>query len=126
MKISGKNIIELVAATLFVLVGTAITYSQLESLVEFWNAQTFWNFALIVCWGIVAFGYYHQGWVIGIKKNSSGVSIILPISVFIVQCILFVKGVFYKDTSLIIGALMVNSGVTFAIYRIYSYRNNLP
>ena len=78
---------------------------------------------MVVCWGIVAVGYYHQGWLIHLRKSSQGVSAFLPIAVFLVQCILFVKGIYYHDWALIFGAVTVNSGVVFDLYQIWKVRN---
>lgn len=72
----------------------------------------------MICWTIVALGYYHQGWLLSTGKNPNGVSQILPIAVFFVQCILFVKGIYYHDWSLIYGALIVNSGVAYSLYHL--------
>ena len=88
----------------------------------FWNAQSIWSALLIVGWVIVALGYYHQGWMVQKSKSSKNVSIVLPVAVFVVQCVLFVKGIYYSDRSLIIGALLVNSGVVFSVYQILKMR----
>jgi|SRR3989338_6284278 len=117
-----KLIWELVVATLFVFVSTYFVYSYLASDTFFWNAQILWSIALALCWVIVATGYYHQGWMVHKKHSAENVSIILPIAVFCVQLILFVKGIFYHDWSLIFGAVVVNSGVLFSLYQIIKTR----
>ena len=55
-------------------------------------------------------------------RSDRNVSVLLPIVVFFVQCILFVKGVYYRDWSLVWGALVVNSGVVFSFYQIARVR----
>lgn len=125
-----KLFLEILIAILFVVGGTAIVYSHLSSISLFWNEQTTWSSILVLCWIVVAVGYVHQGWMVRTTKNSSNVSIVLPIAVFIVQCILFIKGIYYHDWSLIAGAIVVNSGVTFNLYQIAKTRmknkNNTP
>lgn len=74
-------------------------------------------------WVIVSLGYFHQGWLVHSGKNAEHVSIVLPVAVFSVQCILFVKGIFYGDWSLIYGAVIVNSGVVFSLYQIIKARH---
>lgn len=113
-----KLILEVVGSAALVLIPTYFVYKQLAPLPEFWNSQFAWSIALIICWMIVASGYYHQGWLVHKKHHADDVSIILPIAVFFVQCILFVKGIYYQDISLIIGAILVNSGVFFSLYHI--------
>lgn len=113
-----KIIAEVILTLAFVLVTTALIYKQLASANFFWDAQSFWNLGLIFCWTVVSAGYYHQGWLIKTRKSAAGLSVVLPTTVFFVQCILFVKGVYYGDPSLIIGALLVNSGVVFMLYQI--------
>jgi len=78
---------------------------------------------LALGWVIVSLGYYHQGWLVHKSKSAEHVSIVLPVAVFMVQCILFVKGIYYKDWSLILGAVMVNSGVVFSLYQIIKSRS---
>jgi len=112
---------EVVGSIALVLVPTYIVYKSLEGVGFFWNANTLWSVGLIICWLIVASGYYHQGWLVR-EHGSRGVSLVLPIAVFFVQCILFVKGVYYDDWSLIVGALVVNSGVLFSLYSIFKSR----
>ena len=114
--------LEILASLLVVAVLTVLTYSQLVRFDIFWNVQLFWSYALIVCWIIVAAGYYHQGWLVRRDHSATHVSIILPIAVFFVQCILFVKGIYFKDWSLVVGAVLVNSGVLFSIYNILKNR----
>lgn len=117
-----KLFLEILITFLFVAVGTALVYSRLSSVSFFWSEQTLWSFVLVLCWIVVAVGYFHQGWMIRVAKSSSHVSIVLPIAVFIVQCVLFVKGIYYHDWSLIAGAIIVNSGVTFNLYHIVKTR----
>lgn len=117
-----KLAFQVLISLLFVFVSTFFVYQNLESITRFWNAQFAWSVALIVCWIIVAGGYYHQGWIIRNRRGARDVSIVLPIAVFCVQCILFVKGIFYNDWSLILGALLVNSGVLFSLYHILKAR----
>lgn len=113
-----KLILEIVGSVALVLIPTYFVYKQFAPLPEFWNAQFAWSIALVICWIIVAAGYYHQGWLVHRTHYAEDVSIILPIAVFFVQCILFVKGIYYRDFSLIIGAILVNSGVFFSMYNI--------
>ncbi|MEK7535761.1 MAG: hypothetical protein AAB590_01965 [Patescibacteria group bacterium] len=110
--------LEFIGTLIFVLGGTYVAYKLIGGVGEFWSAQKFWNVALIICWLFVSAGYYHQGWKVHKRRDSSEVSLLLPVTVFIVQCILFVKGIYYHDWSLIAGAMMVNSGVVFSIYQI--------
>ncbi len=114
--------LEIIVGVAFVLAGTYIAYWFFSGDTLFWSAQQFWSAGLILCWCIVAGGYFHQGWVIHKAKSATHVSFILPIAVFIVQCILFVKGIYYHDWSLIVGALMVNAGVVFNLYQIFEFR----
>ena len=113
---------EVFLAILFVVGATLAVYNELAGVSSFWDAQFLWSIGLLVCWVIVSAGYFNQGFLVGKARTSSHVSLMLPTAVFIVQCILFVKGIFYRDWSLIIGAVMVNSGVTFSIYQILKYR----
>lgn len=113
---------EIVISVLSVLLATFIVYARLAPQTLFWNAQSIWSILLIVGWVIVALGYYHQGWMVHKSKSSKNVSTVLPVAVFVVQCVLFVKGIYYSDRSLIIGALLVNSGVVFSVYQILKMR----
>jgi len=117
-----KKIFEIILAVLFVSGGTFFAYSFLSDVPDFWNEQTIWSIILAAGWVIVALGYVHQGWLVHRDKSSDHVSILLPSIVFLVQCVLFVKGVHYDDWSLIAGAIMVNSGVIFNLIQIYKYR----
>jgi hypothetical protein len=114
--------LEILVSAFFVAFSTIFVYGRLAGYAVFWNAQFFWSFALAVGWVIVSLGYFHQGWLVHTGKSAEHVSIVLPIAVFIVQCILFVKGIFYSDWSLITGAVMVNSGVVFSLYQILKVR----
>ncbi len=78
---------------------------------------------LAIGWVIVSAGYFHQGWLVRKDGSSDHVSILLPSVVFLVQCVLFVKGVYYADWSLIAGAIMVNTGVLFSLYNIFKHRS---
>ncbi|MEX2145075.1 MAG: hypothetical protein WD712_01740 [Candidatus Spechtbacterales bacterium] len=84
-----KIIVEIILSAAFVFIPTFFVYTWLAPVNQFWNAQFVWSVALIVCWVIVATGYYHQGWLIRKKQNVGNVSIVLPVAVFFVQCILF-------------------------------------
>ncbi len=103
----------------FVASGTFLAYTLLSSIPSFWTAQNIWSAVLILCWMIVAGGYWHQGWIIRKAGSATHVSSVLPMAVFVVQCILFVKGVHYEDYSLVTGAVMVNSAVVFNLYQIF-------
>src|SRR3989344_3083207 len=116
-----KLIIEIFVSVTLVFIPTFFIYRKLAPIASFWDAQFVWSTALVVCWVIVAIGYYHQGWLVHKEQRSRSVSIILPTAVFFVQCILFVKGVYYKDWSLVIGAVLVNSGVLFSLYNIIRF-----
>ena len=107
-----------------VLIPTFFIYRRLSGEEFFWNAQFLWSVALILCWTIVASGYYHQGWLVKSRGHADDVSIVLPIAVFFVQCILFVKGIYYRDWSLVGGALLVNSGVVFSLSQIFKIRRS--
>src|SRR3990167_8806369 len=111
--------IEIVLAAAFVVFPTYFVYRVLAGVGSFWNAQSFWSLALLFCWAIVAYGYYNQGWLVHHDHSAAHVSVVLPVTVFFVQCILFVKGIFYRDYALIAGAVMVNSGVVFSLYQIW-------
>ena len=113
---------EILLASLFVVGGTFLMYRQLSSNPAFWDAQGFWNIALVICWAVVAFGYCRQGWLVRKARSAAHVSFLLPMVVFLVQCILFVKGIYYHDTSLIIGAVLVNCGVVFDLYQIARFQ----
>ncbi len=109
---------EIIASIVFVVLSTIFVYGRLAGFAVFWNSQFIWSAVLILGWIIVAIGYYNQGWLVHTSKSAEHVSLVLPISVFIVQCILFVKGIYYSDWSLCAGAVMVNSGVVFSLYQI--------
>lgn len=121
----GKVILEIVISVAFVLAGTFFAYRLLAGSAGFWSAQALWSAALAIGWVIVAAGYYHQGWLVHIRRDAKEVSVILPLAVFTVQCVLFVKGIYYGDWSLIWGALVVNSGVTFSLSQIIKVRRGL-
>lgn len=109
---------EILGSAVFVLGGTFLIYGQLKGNTGFWSAQSVWSVILIIGWMVVATGYYHQGWMVHKGHTAINVSAILPSAVFVVQCILFIKGIFFNDWSLIFGALLVNSGVVFSLYQI--------
>lgn len=113
---------EIFLFALFVLLGTFTIYNLLASEAGFWSAQSFWNATLVVCWIIVASGYWHQGAMIHKAKSATHVSFLLPCAVFVVQCVLFVKGIYYRDFALIVGAMLVNSAVAFNLYQIIRFR----
>lgn len=114
-----KRIVILIMTSFaFVIGGTLIIYSRLSTIDIFWDSQTIWNFLLALCWIVVAFGYFHQGWLVRSGHTVQHVSTILPATVFVVQCILFIKGVYYGDWALMFGAVVVNSGTVFALYHI--------
>ncbi|OGG76568.1 hypothetical protein A2950_01025 [Candidatus Kaiserbacteria bacterium RIFCSPLOWO2_01_FULL_55_19] len=109
---------EIVASILFVFGSTYLVYGQLENISSFWDAQALWSLALIAGWMVVSAGYFHQGWMVHQGHSAANVSAFLPSVVFLVQCILFVKGIYFNDWSLILGAVIVNSGVVFSLYQI--------
>ena len=113
-----KLVFEVLLSLSIVLIPTYFAYAKLGPVTGFWNAQSIWSVILGCCWFIVALGYYHQGWLVHTQKNARDVSMVLPIAVFFVQCILFVKGIFYHDWSLVMGAVLVNSGVVFSLSQI--------
>lgn len=114
--------VEIVLSLAFVAVATYFVYGQLVGVSNFWNSQMFWSTTLAFGWVVVALGYYNQGWIVHKSGSAEHVSIVLPIAVFFVQCILFVKGIFYNDWSLITGAIVVNFGVVFSLYQIIKAR----
>ncbi|MEX2409973.1 MAG: hypothetical protein WD607_01150 [Candidatus Paceibacterota bacterium] len=118
----NKKLFEAIIVVLFVLIGTFFVYNQLKLVDSFWDSQFLWNIGMMICWAVVSIGYFNQGWLVYSRDDAQGVSIILPIAVFAVQCILFVKGIYYTDWALIAGALLVNSGVTFSLYQIAKHR----
>ena len=120
-----KSITEFIISVLIVLIPTLVAYSFLKGTPLFWNEQFSWSVVLAIGWAVVAIGYYHQGWLVRRTGNSMDVSIILPATVFFVQCVLFVKGIYYNDWSLMWGALVVNSGVVFSLYQILRSRRIL-
>jgi hypothetical protein len=109
---------EIILAGLFVALATLFLYGKLAPFKLFWDSQAIWSMVLAIGWVVVSLGYFHQGWLVHTGKSADHVSIVLPAAVFVVQCILFIKGIFYDDWSLIAGAVMVNSGVTFSLYQI--------
>ena len=117
-----KLLIEILLSAAFVFGATFVVYNFLSGISPFWDTQLIWSIILALGWVIVAAGYYHQGWLVHTKKSSANVSIVLPIAVFFIQCVLFVKGIYYQDWSLVWGAVVVNSGVTFSLYQIMLMR----
>lgn len=113
-----KLVFEIILSLGFVLIPTYFIYKYLKQFSYFWDAQNIWSLVLAVGWIIVSFGYFHQGFLVHKNHSAKGVSVWLPTAVFFIQCILFIKGIYYKDWSLIWGALVVNSGVTFSLYHI--------
>ena len=120
-----KFIIEFFVSVLIILIPTFVVYYFLKGVPSFWEEQFLWSVVLAIGWVIVAAGYYHQGWLVHRTGNSADVSIVLPATVFFVQCVLFVKGIHYNDWSLVWGALVVNSGVVFSSYNILKSRKIL-
>jgi hypothetical protein len=114
---------EVFLAIVSVVGGTLFTYHLLSGKPNFWNQQNFWNSVLLICWAVVMMGYFRQGWLVHKAKSSKNISLFLPIVVFFVQCILFVKGIYYHDVALIFGAVMVNSGAIFNAYQIFRFRH---
>ncbi len=117
---------EILGSALLVLGGTFLVYGQLKGSTYFWDAQVIWSVILIIGWMVVAAGYYHQGWMVYKGHTAIHVSAILPSAVFFVQCVLFIKGIFFHDWSLIAGALIVNSGVVFSLYQIIKAKKKIP
>lgn len=111
--------LEVIGAILFVFLSSLFIYGKLAGFDKFWNAQFFWSILLFLGWAVISTGYYHQGFKVHKAGDASEVSLYLPISVFIVQCILFIKGIYYHDWALTVGAVMVNSGVLFCLYQIF-------
>jgi len=103
---------------IFVIGGTFLAYDRLAGTTAFWNAQSVWSTALIVSWTMIAVAYYYEGWLIHHGRSQANISAVTPALIFVAQCILFVKGVFFNDWSLVFGALLVNSGVVFCLYQI--------
>jgi hypothetical protein len=108
---------EIIASVVFVLGVTLVVYGQLKDYAAFWDAQNFWSIVLIIGYGVVAAGYYRQGWLVHHNHSAANVSILLPVTVVTIQCLLFIKGIYFNDWSLIVGALIVNSGVVFELYQ---------
>lgn len=115
-----KIFLEVLGCAIFVLFGTIFAYGGLEGVLQFWSAQNIWSALLMLGWIVVAAGYYHQGWLVHKGHTALHVSAVLPSAVFVVQCILFIKGVYFHDWSLMFGAIVVNSGVVFSLYQIIS------
>lgn len=114
--------VEVFSVALVVLTATFFIYKELQPFEAFWSSQFLWSAVLAACWVVVASGYYHQGAIVRHDHNAEHVSMVLPIAVFFVQCILFIKGIYYNDWSLIWGAVVVNSGVIFSLYQIVVFR----
>ncbi len=114
--------LEIIASIIFVFVSTFFVYKYLSGVGAFWDSQMFWSVILTLGLSVVSFGYYHQGSIVHKNKSAKGISTVLPFAAFTVQCILFVKGIYYHDWSLIIGAVLVNSGVVFSLYQIFKFR----
>jgi hypothetical protein len=124
INVMKKLIVEVLVSIIFVFGSTYFVYTYLANTGSFWNTQSFWSIGLALGWIVVAAGYYHQGWLVRTRNKADDVSIFLPIAVFLVQCVLFVKGIYYNDWSLIWGALVVNSGVIFSLSQILRIRRN--
>lgn len=117
-----KVTLEILVSVVFVFGATFLVYRYLAGVNSFWDTQYLWSIVLAVGWIVVALGYYHQGWLVRMQNKADDVSILLPVAVFLVQCVLFVKGVYYRDWSLIGGAVIVNSGVVFSLSQIIKVR----
>lgn len=117
-----KLLVEIIVSAVTVFGLTFLVYNSLAGISPFWDTQFIWSGMLAIGWVVVAAGYYHQGWLVSAKKSSANVSIVLPVAVFFIQCILFVKGIYYHDWSLVWGAVVVNSGVLFSLYQIMRAR----
>lgn len=113
-----KVFVEILLTATFVFVGTLFLYGRLDEVAHFWSAQNVWSAILMLGWIVVSAGYYHQGWLVHKGHTALHVSAVLPSAVFVVQCILFIKGVYFNDWSLMLGAIVVNSGVVFSLYQI--------
>lgn len=101
-----------------VLGGAYLLYSNLGNNAAFWDAQSMWSVALILGWAVYSIEYFRQGWIIHHARTSDNISILLPSTYVVMQCILFIKGVFFHDWSIIVSALIVNSGVVFYLYQV--------
>ena len=104
-------------SALFVLGGAYLVYINLESNAAFWDAQHIWSIGLIIGWSVYSIEYFRQGWILHHARTSDNISLLLPSTYLVMQCILFVKGVFFNDWSIIASALIVNSGVVFYLYQ---------
>ena len=107
-----------------VLGGTYVAYGWLAHSAAFWDAQSIWSIGLIIGWGVVAIEYYRQGWMIHHARTLVNVDALLPSTIFVMECILFVKGVFFDDWSMVVSALIVNSGIAFYLYQIIMIKRN--
>lgn len=121
----NKLLFEITVSVLLVIIPTAGVFWYLKGVPSFWNVQDIWSVVLGLGWVVVSVGYFHQGWLVRSGTPAKDVSLVLPSAVFVVQCVLFVKGIYYDDWSLIWGALVVNSGVFFSVYHILRARRNL-
>lgn len=117
-----KVYLEIFFAIIFVAVSTFLVYGRLVDVRVFWNSQMIWSAILMLGWVIVSLGYFHQGLLVRSDHSASNVSVLLPAAVFVVQCILFIKGIYYEDWSLVLGALVVNAGVVFSLYQIVTVK----
>jgi hypothetical protein len=86
------------------------------------TAQGFWNAALIITSVAVALGHWRQGMIVYKAKSATHLSLALPCAVFVVQIILFIKGIYYRDLALIISAVVVSAAVLFDICQIIKFR----
>jgi hypothetical protein len=114
---------EILISIVFVLGSAFLLYGQLESKTAFWDAQSIWSVALIIGWSVYSIEYFRQGWILHHAHTSANISVLLPTTYIVMQCILFVKGVFFRDWSLIASALIVNSGVVFYLYQIIKLKS---
>ena len=65
---------EILASVIFVLGGTFLAYGQLAGTAAFWNAQSLWSIALIICSAMIAGGYYYEGWLIHHGRSRANIS----------------------------------------------------
>lgn len=86
--------------------------------------QLIWSCLLAVCWIVVAYGQYTQGKKVRRNRSARNVSIYLPLAVIFAQSILFIKGLYYIDWSLIFGAIVVNGGAFYNLYFLLKFRNH--
>lgn len=114
---------EILVSVVVVLGGTYLVYNGLAHNAYFWDAQRIWGMGLIVGWTVLSIEYFRQGWIIHHARTSANISVLMPSTYFILQCILFYKGVFFNDWTIIISSLIVNSGVVFYLYQVIKLKS---